>query len=78
MAGPIDLNFGLYLLPSMTFYNLALTFKVLCNGIFILTRLVLLVKYSRIFVERPSQGTSSLASRLTTMSLDDISEDIAM
>ena len=36
---------------------------------FILTRFVL-VKYSRAFVERPSQGTSSLASRLTTMSLD--------
>ena len=29
-----------------------------------------LVKYSRAFVERPSQGTSSLASRLTTVSLD--------
>ena len=27
-------------------------------------------KYSRAFVERPSQGTSSLASRLTTVSLD--------
>ena len=36
---------------------------------FILTRFVL-VKYSRAFVERPSQGTSSVASRLTTMSLD--------
>ena len=36
---------------------------------FILTRFVL-VKYSRVFVERPSQGTSSLASRLTTVSLD--------
>ena len=37
---------------------------------FILTRLVL-VKYSHAFVERPSQGTSSsLASRLTTASLD--------
>ena len=36
---------------------------------FILTRFVL-VKYSRAFVERPSQGTSSLASRLTTVSLD--------
>ena len=34
---------------------------------FILTRFVL-VKYSRAFVERPSQGTSS--SRLTTVSLD--------
>ena len=38
---------------------------------FILTRFVL-VKYSRAFVERPSQGTSSLASRLTTVSLDKI------
>ena len=37
---------------------------------FILTRFVL-VKYSRAFVERPSQATSSLASRLTTVSLDD-------
>ena len=37
--------------------------------IFILTRFVL-VKYSRALVERPSQGTSSLASRLTTVSLD--------
>ena len=36
---------------------------------FVLTRFVL-VKYSRAFVERPSQGTSSLASRLTTVSLD--------
>ena len=36
---------------------------------FILTTFVL-VKYSRAFVERPSQGTSSLASRLTTVSLD--------
>ena len=36
---------------------------------FILTRFVL-VKYSRAFIERPSQGTSSLASRLTTVSLD--------
>ena len=36
---------------------------------FILTRFVL-VKYSRVFVERPLQGTSSLASRLTTVSLD--------
>ena len=36
---------------------------------FILTWFVL-VKYSRAFVERPSQGTSSLASRLTTVSLD--------
>ena len=38
---------------------------------FILTRFVL-VKYSRAFLERPSQGTSSLASRLTTVSLDSI------
>ena len=38
---------------------------------FILTRFVL-VKYSRVFVERPSQGTSSLASRLTTVSLDEV------
>ena len=36
---------------------------------FVLTRFVL-VKYSRGFVERPLQGTSSLASRLTTVSLD--------
>ena len=36
---------------------------------FIVTRFVL-VKYSRAFVERPSQGTSSLASRFTTVSLD--------
>ena len=36
---------------------------------FILTRVVL-VKYSRAFVERPSQGTSSLALQLTTVSLD--------
>ena len=36
---------------------------------FVLTRFVL-VKYSRAFVERPSQGTSSLASRLTTVNLD--------
>ena len=36
---------------------------------FILTRFVL-VKYSRVFVERPSQGTSSLALRLTTVSRD--------
>ena len=36
---------------------------------FIFTRFVL-VKYSRAFVKRPSQGTSSLASRLTTVSLD--------
>ena len=36
---------------------------------FILTRFFL-VKYSRAFVERPSQGTSSLALRLTTVSLD--------
>ena len=36
---------------------------------FILTRFVL-VKYSRAFVERPSQGTSSLASQPTTVSLD--------
>ena len=43
---------------------------------FILTRFVL-VKYSRAFVERPSQGTSSLASRLTTVSLD-IEESILL
>ena len=36
---------------------------------FILTKFVL-VKYSRAFVKRPSQGTSSLASQLTTVSLD--------
>ena len=36
---------------------------------FVLARFVP-VKYSRAFVERPSQGTSSLASRLTTVSLD--------
>ena len=36
---------------------------------FILTRFFL-VKYSRAFVERLSQGTSSLASRITTVSLD--------
>ena len=36
---------------------------------FILARFVL-VKYSRAFVERLSQGASSLASRLTTVSLD--------
>ena len=36
---------------------------------FISTRFVL-VKYSGAFVERPLQGTSSLASQLTTMSLD--------
>ena len=36
---------------------------------FIFTRFVL-VKYSRAFIERPSQGTSSLASRLITVSLD--------
>ena len=36
---------------------------------FVLTRFVL-VKYSRAFVERPLQSTSSLASRLTTVSLD--------
>ena len=36
---------------------------------FVLTRFFL-VKYSRVFVERPSQGTSSLASRLTTVSVD--------
>ena len=38
---------------------------------FVLARFVL-VKYSRAFVERPSQGTSSLASRLTTVSLDKV------
>ena len=36
---------------------------------FVLTRFFL-VKYSRAFVLRPSQGTSSLASQLTTVSLD--------
>ena len=36
---------------------------------YILTRFVL-VKYSRAFVKRPSQGNSSLASQLTTVSLD--------
>ena len=36
---------------------------------FILTRFVL-VKYLLAFVERPSQGISSLTSRLTTVSLD--------
>ena len=36
---------------------------------FVLTRFVL-VKYSRAFVERLSQGTSSLALRLTTISLN--------
>ena len=38
-------------------------------ALFVLTWFVL-VKYSRAFVERLSQGTSSLASRLTTVSLD--------
>ena len=41
---------------------------------FILTRFVL-VKYSRALVERTSQGTSSLVSRLTTVSLDYILHD---
>ena len=36
---------------------------------FILTRFFL-VKYSCALVEKPSQGTSSLASRLTTVSFD--------
>ena len=36
---------------------------------FILTRFVL-VKYLRAFIKRPSEGSSFLASRLTTMSLD--------
>ena len=36
---------------------------------FILTRFVL-VKYSRVFVERPPQGTSSLALQLATVDLD--------
>ena len=36
---------------------------------FILARIVL-VKYSRAFVKRPFQGTSSFSSRLTTVSLD--------
>ena len=36
---------------------------------FIVTRFGL-VKYSCAFVKRPSQGTSSLASQLTTVSLD--------
>ena len=36
---------------------------------FILTRFIL-VKYSHAFVERPSQGTTSLASQLTNVSLD--------
>ena len=36
---------------------------------YILTRFVL-VKYSCAFVERSSQGTSSLASQLTTVSLE--------
>ena len=36
---------------------------------FALTRFVL-VKYSCAFIKRPSQGTSSLASGLTTVSLD--------
>ena len=40
---------------------------------FILTRFVL-VKYSRVFIERPLQGTSSLALRLTTVSLDACTE----
>ena len=38
---------------------------------FILTRFVL-VKYSRAFVKRPSQGTSSLALQLTTVSLESL------
>ena len=42
---------------------------------FILTRFVL-VKYSRAFVERPLQGTSSLAAQLTTVSLDSSSVKI--
>ena len=44
---------------------------------FILTGFVL-VKYSRAFVERPSQGTSSLASRLTTVSLDHVRRDYSL
>ena len=36
---------------------------------FILTRFGL-IKYSHAFVERPSQGTSSLALQLTTVGLD--------
>ena len=36
---------------------------------FIFTTFIL-VKYSRTFVKRPSQGISSLALRLTTMNLD--------
>ena len=41
---------------------------------FILTRFFL-VKYLRAFIERPSQGTSSLASRLTTVSLDKLNDE---
>ena len=44
---------------------------------FILTRFVL-VKYSRALVERTSQGTSSLVSRLTTVSLDYILQNCLM
>ena len=37
---------------------------------FIISTRLVLVKYSRAFIKRLSQGTSSLASQLTTMSLD--------
>ena len=45
--------------------------RLVSYGIFYFNKVCqVLVKYSRAFVERPSQGTSSLASRLTTVSLD--------
>ena len=49
--------------------NIAQALRFVSYGIFYFNKVVL-VKYSCAFVERPSQGTSSLASQLTTVSLD--------
>ena len=44
---------------------------------FVFTKFVL-VKYSRAFVKRPLQGTSSLALRLTTVSFDKITQIVRL
>ena len=72
MRGPAGFSLGLLILPTKNVYYKAQALKARqLRHFFILKRFVL-VKYSRAFVERPSQGTSSLASRLTTVSLDSI------
>ena len=70
LASTLVCNF--YLLRAfVTWSNEMQEFKVCQLGHFLIITNCVLVKYSHAFIERLSQGTSSLALRLTTVSLDE-------